>query len=114
MWKPLMNLWQMQHVKSARTNGNIQISISDIVNTKVIGDEAWQKWRYSSLNGIATLVANGKCIENEVMSKKCKQCDIWENKKGIQGYTDWKSEHGCSINHEGSADAIEVNGLKTM
>ena len=34
------------------------------------------------------LIENGKCIDNEVMFKKCKQCDIWEKKKGTQGYTD--------------------------
>ena len=48
------------------------------------------------------------------MSKKCKQCDIWENKKDTQEYTDWKSEHRCSINHEGSAGTMAVNGLKRM
>ena len=46
------------------------------------------------------------------MSKKCKQCDIWENKKGTREYTDLKSEHSCSINYERSAGAMEVNGLK--
>ena len=65
---------------------------------------------YSSLNGVVTLIPNGKCIDNEIMSKECKQCDIWKNKKGTQGYTDWKSEHSCSINHKGSAAEMEVNG----
>ena len=55
------------------------------IATKVSGDEAWQKRGYSSLNGVVTLIANGKCIDNEVMSKKCKQCDM-ENKKGTQEY----------------------------
>ena len=60
------------------------------------------------------LIENGKCIDNEVMSKKCKQCDIWEKKEGTQEYTDWKSKHSCSINYEGSLGAMEVNGLKSM
>ena len=96
------------------SNDNNQTSSSDIVNTKVSGDGAWKKQGYSSLNGVVTLIANGKCVDNEVMSKKCKQCDIWENKKGTQECTDWKSKHSCSINHEGSAGAMEVIGLKRM
>ena len=31
---------------------------------------------YSSPNGVVTLIPNGKCIDNEIMSKECKQCDI--------------------------------------
>ena len=86
----------------------------EIVNTKVSGDGSWQKRGYASLNGVVTLISNGKCIDNEVMSKKCKQCDRWEHKKGTKEYTNWKAEHNCSINHEGSAGAMEVNGLKRM
>ena len=100
--------------KHKNSNNDNQTSSSGIVNTKVSRDGAWQKRGYSSLNGIVTLIANGKCIHNEVMSKKCKQCNIWQSKKGTQEYTDWKSEHSCSINHEGSAGAVEVNGLKRL
>ena len=97
-----------------KNSNNNETSSSDIVNTKVSGDGAFQNGGYSWLNGVVTLIANGKCIGSEVMSKKCKQCDIWESKKDTQEYTDWRSEHSCSINHEGSARAMEVNGLKRM
>ena len=57
------------------SNDNTQASSSDIVNTKVCGDGVWQERGYSSMNGVMTLIANGKCIDNEVISKKCKLCD---------------------------------------
>ena len=60
------------------SNDNNQTLSSDIVNAKVSGDGAWQKPGYSSLNGVATLIANSKCIDNEVMSKKCKLSHLGE------------------------------------
>ena len=61
------------HESMKVSNDNNQTSSSDIANTKVSGDGEWQKRGYSSLNGVVTLSANGKRIDNEVMSKKCKQ-----------------------------------------
>ena len=110
MWKSMTNA---ACEVDRDSNDNNETSSGDTVNTKVSGDGAWQKRGYSSMNGV-TLIANGKCIDNEVMSKKCKLCAILENKKGTQEYLDWKSEHSCSINHEGSAGAIEINGLRRM
>ena len=46
------------------------------------------------------------------MYKKCKQCKIWENNKDTQEHTDWKSEHSCSINHDGSAEAMESTDFR--
>ena len=45
---------------------------------------------------------------------KSVNCHIWENKKGTQKYTDCKSELSFLINPEGSAGAMELNGLKRM
>ena len=88
------------HKHKNSNNNNNQTSSSDIVNVniRVSGDEALQKRGYFWLNGVVTLIANDKCIGNEVMSKKCKQCEIWESKKGIQEYNDWKYEYSCSVN----------------
>ena len=69
------------------SNNNNEASSSDIVNAKVSRDGAWKKRGYSSLSCVVTVIANSKCIDNEVMSKKCKQCDIWENKKSTYEYT---------------------------
>ena len=91
-------------------------NIDNILDTKVSGDGAWQKRGHSSLNGVVTLVGNGKCIDYEVFSKKCKSCEAWEYKKAtdIVGYNDWKAQHVCSMNHTGSAGAMEVVGMQKM
>ena len=44
--------------------------IDSILDTKVSGDGVWQKIGHSSLNGVVTLIGNGKCIDHEVLSKK--------------------------------------------
>ena len=102
-------------VRSKTKNSN-DINNDGIINISVSGDGAWQKRGYSSLNGVMTLIADGKCIANEVMSKKCKECDIWDKKKDTDKYADWKENHAgyCSINHEGSYGAMEVTGLKRI
>ena len=49
--------------------------IDSVLDTKVSGDGAWQKRGHSSLNGVVTLIENGKCIDYEVLSNKCKSCE---------------------------------------
>jgi len=67
-------------------------------NISVSGDGAWQKRGYSSLNGVMTLISGGKCVDVEVLSKKCKQCEHWESKKETDECLEWKESHECSIN----------------
>lgn len=93
---------------------NSNDSSAAVIDTKVSGDGAWQKRGYSSLNGVVTLISAGKCIDTEVLSKKCKQCEMWTYKKGSVEYDNWKEEHVCSINHIGSAGSMEVVGMKRM
>ena len=45
-----------------------------------------------------------------VMSKKCKVCQIWNKKKVSPEYDVWKTECKCSINHKGSAGSMESAG----
>ena len=80
------------------------------------GDGAWQKKGHSLLNGVVTLIGNGKCIDYEVLLKKCKSCEAWECKKemDIVDRNDWKVRHVCSINHTGSAGALKVVGMQKM
>ena len=90
--------------------------IDSVLDTKVSGDGAWQKRGHPSLNGVVTLTGNRKCINYEVLSKKCKSCEAWEYKKAtaIMGYNDWKAQHLCSINHTGSAGAMEAVDMQKM
>ena len=57
------------HESMKVSNDNNQTSSSDIANTTVSGDGEWQKRGYSSLNGVVTLIANGKHIDNKSCSK---------------------------------------------
>ena len=59
-------------------------------------DGTWQKRGHSSLNGVVTAIVDGKCIDKHVMSKFCKGCSSWENKKGTPSYENWALEHNCS------------------
>ena len=98
----------------ANDSGNVDKD--GITNVSVSGDGAWQKRGFSSLNGVMTLISNGKCVDIEVMSKKCRQCDVWEKKQGTKEYKEWKETHSefCSINHHGSSGAMEITGLNRL
>ncbi|XP_066929989.1 uncharacterized protein [Clytia hemisphaerica] len=103
---------RLKYIEEDPTN----VDEDGVTDISVSGDGAWQKRGYSSLNGVMTLIAEGKCIDNEVMSKKCRQCDLWEKKKGTEEYEKWKKTHDnfCSMNHQGSSGAMEVTGLKRI
>ncbi len=73
-------------------------------------DGTWQKRGHSSLNGVVTAIVDGKCIDKHVMSKFCKGCSSWENKKGTPAYENWALEHNCSANHSKSSGAMESSG----
>ena len=90
--------------------------IDSVLDTKVSGDGAWQKRGRSSLKGVVTLIGSEKCFDYEVLSKKCRSCEAWEYKKAtdIVACNDWTAQHMCSINHTGSAGAMEVVGMQKM
>ena len=69
-------------------------------------DSSWQKRGHSSMNGYVAGISNGKVTDNHVMSKYCKQCQIWKHKKDTDEYENWKSTHICSINHQKSSGAM--------
>ena len=60
-------------------------------------DGSWQKRGHSSMNGYVAGVNSSKVIHKHVMSKYCKQCQIWEHKKDNDEYKNWKSTYICSI-----------------
>ena len=64
-----------------------------LVNCQVLVDGLWQKRRHSSLNGVVTAMSDGKCLDVHVLSKYCKKCRIWEQKKDRPKYEEWKATH---------------------
>ena len=78
-----------KEVHTKMINNDITAADKDgIVNISASGDGAWQKRGFSSLNGVMTLISEGKCIDHEVMSKKCKQCDVWNHKRDRDRYAE--------------------------
>jgi hypothetical protein len=74
-------------------------------------DGSWQKRGHSSHNSVVTAISldTKKCLDVEVISDKCQECQKWE-KKNEPGYEEWKANHQCKINHTGSANSMETVG----
>lgn len=59
---------------------------------------------------------SGKCIDVYIMSKNCKMCAVWEERKNNleYDYDHWKTEHfdsnECEINHTKSSGSMEAAG----
>ena len=75
-------------------------------------DGTWQKRGYSSHNGVVTIISldTKKCLDVEVLSDKCQQCQKWENRIDDPRYNAWKASHNCKINHKGSSGSMETVG----
>ena len=73
-------------------------------------DGSWQRRGYTSLNGVATAIANGKCIDMQTMTKNCKRCSYWDKRKASPGYNEWLATHHCVLNHKGSAGSMDSEG----
>ena len=84
----------------------------DIVDTAASFDGAWQRRGYCSLNGVVA----AKLLDVASFSKYCQGCISMEKFKTTDPgkYEIWKVSHVCSINHIGSAAAMEVAGVKAI
>ena len=60
-------------------------------------------------------IDTGKCLDYNVLSKKCPLCTSWESRKNTDDYERFinviRDSHMCSINHDGSAGSMEVKGI---
>ena len=89
----------------------IILTDAGLVNCEVSVDGSWQKRGHSLLNGVVTAVSDGKCLDVHVLSKHCKRCTIWEQKKDRHEYEECKATNQCNINHEKSSGSMEAAGL---
>lgn len=84
----------------------------------VSGDGTWRKRGFSSLFGVATIIANytGKVIDAVIKSRYCKACEFWGKYDDTEEYHEWKENHSeqCSANHKGSAGKMEVDAVTEM
>ena len=47
----------------------------------------WQKRGHSPANGVVTVTVGNKCVNTHVLSKHCKQCQIWEIRQSTPEYS---------------------------
>ena len=87
----------------------------NLVDIDISADGAWQRRGFASLNGVVTIIGVdiAKCIDYQVLTKVCKACQIWENKKGTMEYDNFMASHDCPINHSGSVSSMEQSGVLT-
>ena len=97
-------------VKAKVENVPSVLSDAELASCQVSIDGTWQKRGHSSLNGVVTAMSEGKCVDIHVLSKHCKRCKIWEQKKNTPEYEQWKTTHQCYINHEKSSGSMEAAG----
>ena len=85
-----------------------------IVDVGITIDGTWQKRGFTSMNGSVAAISidTGRIIDVEVMSRYCHGC---VNLRGIKCRESdlYKSlkKHKCTINHEGSAPKMELDGV---
>ena len=85
-----------------------------VKNVTASFDGTWQ-WRgYSSLNGVASCIVDGKVVDYAVMCKVCPRCKYWQSKENTPAYNEWKRYHNCSINQKRGAGSMDVSGVKAM
>ena len=54
------------------------------------------------------MTVGNKCVDTLIVSKHCKQCQIWEMQQGTPEYSNWKYSCICSINHTTSFVVMEA------
>ena len=93
-------------------------SPDEIIDTAVSLDGTWQKRGFTSYNGavVAISIPTGRIVDVEVMSRYCQACIQIESykSKDVALYEKYKIDHDCTINHSGSAPAMEQVGVKRI
>ena len=99
-----------ESMKAAGKEVQNRLSEGIVKNCQVSLDGTWQKL-HSSLNGVVTEIScmTGKCLDASVMSKVCKSCQHWSERKAHPAYQNWLANHR-QINHAKSSGAMEGVG----
>ena len=88
----------------------ISLNLQILLSTQAFLDGSWQKRGYSSLNGYVAVLSMESGKDIEVMSRFCRLCDANKNleKTDSIAFENFKANHSCSANYEGSAPNMEV------
>ena len=96
---------------------SIYVASGEIADVLVSCDGSWQKRGFSSLYRVVFIIARetGRVLDYRIMSKECTCCRKWENKDTTsQEYIDWKQNHACSANFQGSSCSMEPSGTLAL
>ena len=94
--------------------------LHNYIDTGVSVDGTWQRRGFSSLNGAVAAISmvNGKILDLDTLTRYCQGCVTINAYKVShpERYELLKADHieTCSINHKGSAPAMEVAGATTI
>lgn len=82
-------------------------------------DGTWQRRGYVSLNGVIVAISMnvGKVIDAEIMSRFCRQCEVMRRRLNEDEFGQWFDQHSvtdCTMNHNGTAPAMECVGAKRI
>ena len=94
-------------------------SSSDAIkDVEVSPDGTWQRRRYSSLNGVVTVISikNDTILDIEPRSRTCKACVLKGPLKKTDhlAFEEWKMSDVCKLNHSSSAGNMEPVGAKRI
>lgn len=113
-----------EKVKKAAVEEELQLtkeeSGSDRNWLAVSGDGSWKKRGHTSRVGVVTLIGQktSKILDTTVRSTYCKECEWWDKhlEDDPVAYQEWIERHAlqCLATHQGSAGAMEVEGMKDI
>ena len=110
----------LQEDIKAREATSADEHLHNYIDTGVSVDGTWQRRGFSSLNGTVAAISmvNGKILDLDTLTRYCQGCVTINAYKVShpERYELLKADHieTCSINHKGSAPAMEVAGATTI
>ena len=112
------NVVMKQAVKEEKEEIKKDNSTSNDTELTVSGDGTWRKRGFTSLFGVAVLIAHftGKVVDFIVKSSVCSMCAYWCKYMDSEQYEEWKTKHeeNCKANHEGSSGKMEVDAIREL
>jgi hypothetical protein len=99
-----------------RIYSSVNTKPDDVLDICVSFDWTWHKRGHSSHYGvgIAIEVESGLIIDAQVLSNFCVGCKRAPPPESDPKFLDWKANHKCEKNHDGSANAMEVAAARIL